>query len=59
MTDVQMERRLRLREERESVGPHRGRVEWRVMLAALIYMPLHEAVHLNIAGDNREPVIWR
>ncbi len=85
-----MERRLRLREEREIVKPHRGRLEWRViiefvlnfgafvavvvlavvgtiplwvgltlnsLLAAMIYMPLHEAVHLNIAGDNRR-LMW-
>jgi len=90
MTGTAMERRLRLREEREIVRPHRGRLEWRVivefvldfgafvavstlamvgtiplwlglilnsLLSAMIYMPLHEAVHLNIAGDNRR-LMW-
>ena len=90
VTDTAMERRLRLREEREIVRPHRGRLEWRVIVeflvnfgafvavtvlaltgviplwlglvlnalaCALIYMPLHEAVHLNIAGDRRD-LMW-
>jgi beta-carotene hydroxylase len=85
LTPAQIERHERLREERSIVAPHRGMVEWRVIVefaltfvafwgavvlaatdtisvwaalpictiaSAMIYMPLHEATHMNISGDN-------
>jgi beta-carotene hydroxylase len=85
LTPAQAERHARLREERAIVAPHRGMVEWRVIIefvltfaafwgaivlaatdtislwiafpictvaSAMIYMPLHEATHMNISGDN-------
>lgn len=85
LSPEQIERRSLIREERRLVAPHRGMIEWRVIVefvltftaffgtialvvadliplwagvpitavaSAMIYMPLHEATHMNISGDN-------